>query len=113
MKTSRIHILSTSLNQMPDKFTSQMFGIAARKNGLTDREVRNGVVGDFLKKYTKRGETQFVWIKKESKNVDQPQKEVSKSNIIETNQSIEITEEFCINFLKSKGCYKIIKYTEL
>lgn len=93
------NILMTTFAAMPEKFTSNEFIENAKVLGLTDDEVKNGVVPAFLHPHcipiTKR-----TW-----------RKRITTGNTL-FDTPCELTEEKCIAFLKERG-YKIMKMMEV
>ena len=97
-------ILLKAFNQMPNTFTSNEFGNAARAAGYSKRRTKNGQLGMFLSRYADneyRGSK--TWTKKTAIDLIEPVR--AASNLI----SFE-NEEKIIQYLKSKG-YKIMKPT--
>ncbi len=59
-----MEILQKTLGQMRVSFSSNEFSKKARKNGLTDFEVANGVIATFLHRNAIQGETRRTWSKR-------------------------------------------------
>ena len=88
-------ILKKTLEHIPFSFSSNEFCKMAKKNGLTKREVENGVIALFLHRNAVQGETRRMWRKHNGLTSDK-----SKSD--------KIME--AIDLLKKNG-YKILKQT--
>jgi len=86
-------ILKKTLDEMNYSFSSNEFSKKARKNGLSKREVDNGVIALFLHRNAIQGETRRMWRKHNGLKSDK-------------DKSDKIME--AIDLLKSNG-YKILK----
>jgi AAA+ superfamily predicted ATPase len=86
----KMEILEQTLKKMPLHFSSNYFISCAKKKGLSQIEVNNGIVKNFLIMNAKRGDSKRLWYKK-APNVDGNDK---------------LTE--AIAFIKSKG-YRVMK----
>jgi uncharacterized protein YnzC (UPF0291/DUF896 family) len=85
-----MNILEQTLRQMPSRFSSNEFAKRAKRNGLTTREIQNGLVSHYLRNETIRDGSKRMWKKKDV-----------------VSQEYNKTEE-CIKHLKNLG-YKILK----
>ena len=84
-------ILEKTLNQMDIVFSSNEFSEKAKKNGINQFQINNGIIADFLHKNAIQGDTKRMW---------------EKINFNNYQKSDEIMT--AINLLKSNG-YKILK----
>lgn len=84
--------LDKSLDKMPMRFSSNMFSNECRANGISERDIRDGICANYLKNNCNRGDGKRTWYKKNN--------QISK----------EITINRAIELLKSEG-YKIYKQT--
>lgn len=91
-------ILKKTLEQMSPSFTSNEFSRKAKRNGLTKREVANGVIALFLHRSAIQGETRRTWKKINCSTTNQ-----YKSDKIQSDAIMD-----AIDLLKSNG-YKILK----
>jgi hypothetical protein len=84
-------ILSKTLSQMPESFSSNEFAIQAKKNGISKRQIANGIIASYLNINATKGNSRRMWIKTST----------SRSTV-----SPDI--EYCIARLKELG-YKVLK----
>jgi hypothetical protein len=59
-------ILKKTLEEMPLIFSSNEFSKQAKKNGLTQREINNGMIANYLSHKAKKGNSIRMWEKKRS-----------------------------------------------
>lgn len=96
-------IFRNSLLSMPEFFSSTEFAAEARKNGLSAHYTCSGLCGEYLQSVAKRL-TNRTWQRKNY---------ISGSDVQIKHVNNELTEDVCIEFLKSTGKYKIlVKYFE-
>jgi hypothetical protein len=88
-----MEILKKTLSEMSSTFSSNEFSKQAQKNGLSKREINNGVIASFLHRNAVQLETRRMWRKKDGLSS-------------EKEKSDKIKE--AIDLLKSNG-YKVLK----
>ena len=86
-------ILKKTLDEMNFSFSSNEFCKKARKNGLSKREVDNGVIAFFLHKNAVQGYTRRMW---------------RKHNGLTSDKKLSDKIMEAIDLLKSNG-YKVLK----
>jgi hypothetical protein len=84
-------ILSKTLSQMPESFSSNEFAIQAKKNGISKRQIANGIIASYLNINATKGNSRRMWV---------------KTSASRTTVSSDI--EYCIARLKELG-YKVLK----
>jgi AAA+ superfamily predicted ATPase len=62
-KINTIDILDRTLNEMNSYFSSNEFSEKAKKNGLSKREIQNGVIALYLHHNAIQGSTRRMWNK--------------------------------------------------
>ena len=87
--------LQRALNDMPNQFSSNEFSKNAKKYGLTQREVLDGVCARFLHRNAVQLSTKRMWRKKNTSNL-----------FAMDNADDQV--QYAISLLKSKG-YKVLK----
>lgn len=85
--------LSVALTKMPLEFSSNKFIKLAKRHGLDQNDINNGIVASFLKKHCVQS-SRRSWRK-------------MLNSIVHDQLPLEITEDMCIKFLKATGKYKI------
>ncbi|HRH85043.1 MAG TPA: hypothetical protein PK210_12465 [Bacteroidia bacterium] len=88
-----MEILKKTLSEMNFTFSSNEFSKKAKKNGLSKREIDNGVIALFLHRNAVQGETRRMWRKHNGLTSDK-------------HKSDKIMD--AIDLLKTNG-YKILK----
>lgn len=90
-------ILEKTMNQMPKIFTSNEFNKKAVFNGYPAKKIRHKGLANFIRRYA---ENENYYSKTWTKN--------EKNEAISTFEKKEMTVDFAIQFLKSKG-FKVLK----
>lgn len=87
-------LLEKTLNEMDVYFTSNEFSRVAKINGITQEQIDNGILADFLHKNAiQLSNSNRRWVKKDKRTLKPDYKDKL---------------EDAINFLKEKG-YKVMK----
>lgn len=84
-----MEILQQTLNQMDSRFSSNEFADRAKKNGLLQKEINNGIISAFLHSNAMQANSRRSWVKKDQ------------------NDDLEKA----IKFVKSKG-FRVLKKVE-
>ena len=94
-------LLDKTLDEMPQSFSSNVFGKIAIKNGVAKCFIENRYVLNYLRANANRGSSKRTWYKK-------TQGKTSIKTPIKTQEPYQLNETKCIEFLKERG-YKIMK----
>lgn len=105
MKDSRSIKLKSALDKMPNEFTSREFSLEARKNGVSEKFIRHGGIGEYLHRYCDHP-SKFQWIKRTQNTLHNVKKQDRLSD-----GDYDFEKE-CVEYLKEKG-YKIFKLQEV
>lgn len=89
-------ILDKTLERMNEVFSSNAFSEQSKKLGLTQFEINNGVIANYLHKHCIQLEKRRMWRKKTNKSYITDEKPIEK----------QITE--AIKLLKNNG-YRVLK----
>jgi hypothetical protein len=89
-----MEILHKTLSQMPTTFSSNEFSQKAARNGLSQKDIKQGVIALFLHQHAKQAGTRRSWQKDKEKT---PEK-LKQDKLLEA-----------IKIIKEDGSYKILK----
>jgi len=102
-----MEILTETLNKMPKTFSSNQFAEKARKKGLTNKEVENGVVGVFLHRNAIQGNTKRMWTKNQSTVSEK------ESNSGKLSKRADVARDVQVRYLEALNIiYGTLKYTD-
>lgn len=86
-------ILQKSLTQMKQVFSSNEFTAKAKRNGLSDAQVRNGAIANFLHQYARQYGSRRTWIKRTDNAQPNPHFGTPITNDLDLRQAIAIIKK--------------------